>query len=334
MVLGGLFLLSSSLQATYKTPSIPLALSLPDSQVHTFYYHVQGQKTLPKVILLGGGPGFSSWNLEPIQSQISKMGYRVVLSDMLGIGENSHIRPKEILSSWIEQVDHIVAKERVDGESVILIGHSWGGLMAMLYARTHNQKVSKLILLNPVDPEKAAMQNLTEEIQNRNAQFTTSDWDSDEAWTNEVDNSTQNLEHITLRQIQQVLPTYFMDYELGTKYAQQFTVNDFNIELNIQAWKEYDQNPIQFDEIRRFQQPVSFIECNQDYLMPYNLNAMQKHMEFSEVSLIDQCGHFPWIEKPKVFYSELEQQLKTVPGSESDSAFVQNTNLDGELSTN
>ena len=309
MVLGGLFLLSFNLQATYKTPTIPLNTSVSDEQPQSFFYHAQGEKNLPKVILLGGGPGFSSWNLEPIQTQISQMGYRVLLTDMLGIGENSHINPKSILSSWIQQVDSIVANEITENESVILVGHSWGGLMAMLYARAHNDKVSKLILLNPVDPEKAAMQHLTEEIQSRNEQFTETDWSKDEAWSNEVDNSNLNIEHLTLRQIQQVLPTYFMDYDLGTKYAKQFTVRDFDIELNIQAWKEYDLNPIQFDEISRFQQPISFIDCNQDYLMPYNLNAMQKHMQFSEVSLIDQCGHFPWIEKPKIFYSELKKQL-------------------------
>ncbi|WEJ61852.1 alpha/beta fold hydrolase [Thiomicrorhabdus lithotrophica] len=335
MVLGALFSLSFNLQASYQTQAISLKIYVPDEQPQAFYYHAQGDGNLPKVILLGGGPGFSSWNLEPIQTQISKMGYRVLLTDMLGIGENSHINPKSILSSWIQQVDRIVANEKAENESVILVGHSWGGLMAMLYARAHNDKVSKLILLNPVDPEKAAMQHLTEEIQSRNEKFTETDWSKDEAWSNEVDNSNQNIEYLTLRQIQQVLPTYFMDYQLGTKYAKQFTVKDFDIELNIQAWKEYDLNPIKFDEINRFQLPISFIDCNQDYLMPYNLNAMQKHIEFSEVSLIDQCGHFPWIEKPKIFYSELKQQLMSgFSEPENNAVLVENEKSTSDLSVN
>jgi len=79
--------------------------------------------------------------------------------------------------------------------------------MAMLYARAHNDKVSKLILLNPVDPEKAARQHLTEEIQSRNEQFTETDWSKDEAWSNEVDNYNQNKEYLTFRQTQQVKTT-------------------------------------------------------------------------------------------------------------------------------
>lgn len=326
MVLGALFLLSLHLQANYQTPTISLKVpvSQEQPQPQPFYYHAQGDKSLPKVILLGGGPGFSSWNLEPIQTQIAQMGYRVLLTDMFGIGENSHIQTKSILPSWIEQVDRIVAHEAAENESVILAGHSWGGLMAMLYARAHNDKVAKLILLNPVDPEKSAMQHLTEEIQSRNEEFNEIDWDKDEAWSNEVDNSQLDIDYLTLRQIQQVLPTYFMDYELGTKYAKQFTVNDFDIELNIQAWKEYDLNPVRFDEINGFGQPISFIDCNQDYLMPYNLNAMQKHMKLSEVSLIDQCGHFPWIEKPKIFYSELKHHLISGVLSERSTVLVEN----------
>ncbi|HHS99242.1 MAG TPA: alpha/beta hydrolase [Thiomicrospira sp.] len=311
MLLAGFFLFGLNSQAAYQTPVISIDSSVSGNEAIPFLYHAQGDTDSPKVILLGGGPGFSSWNLEPIQQQIAKMGYRVLLTDMLGIGENHQIQPQNILHSWVEQINQILSNELKKDESAILVGHSWGALMAMLYAKAHNDKVSKLILLNPVDPHKASMQQLTEQINQRNNQFVEQDWNSEENWNNEVDNINQDIEHLTLRQIQQVLPTYFMDYDLGTQYAKQFTVRDFDIELNIKAWKEYDHKPLEYHEINGFSQPISFIDCHQDYLMPYNLNAMQKKMTFSNVTLIDQCGHFPWIEQPKDFYHALEKDLRS-----------------------
>jgi len=304
IVLGSFLFFVLNVQASFTTPSLSA-----NWQQQKFSYHVKGEINAPKVLLLGGGPGFSSWNLEPIQTKIAAMGYRVFLADMLGIGENRHLNPQPVLNAWVEQLDTLLTQQLNAGEKVILVGHSWGALMAMLYAQSHNNKVAKIILLNPVDPEKAAMQNLTDEIHLRNQENVNVDWDSDQAWSNEIGDQNQDLEHLTLRQIQQVLPTYFMDYNLGVKYAKQFTVKDFNIDLNIQAWKEYDQNPIKFKTINQFKQPVSFIDCNQDYLMPYNLNAMQNKMQFQQVDLIDQCGHFPWIEQSQTFYRLLKEHL-------------------------
>lgn len=284
----------------------PLKLQLSSS---SFSYHLQGDANAPKVFLLGGGPGFSSWNLEPIQTKIAEMGYRVYLTDMFGIGENRHIQPAPVIDTWVAQLDAVIDAQLADKEQIVLIGHSWGALMAMLYAREHSERVSKIILVNPVDPDKASMQNLTVEIHARNQENATEDWDSEAAWSNSSSDLAADIERITLRQIQQVLPTYFMDYDLGVKYASQFTTQDFNIDLNVQTWKEYDANSIQLSSLKKTPYQLSFIECNQDYLMPYNLNAMKPVVPFTELDLIDQCGHFPWIEQADKFYPILKKQI-------------------------
>lgn len=264
------------------------------------------------VFILGGGPGFSSWNLEPVQASIADLGHPTYLMDMLGIGENrsqkpvqqpihtSSQQPVRLLDSWIKQIAQLKTATSPD-RPVILVAHSWGALMAMLYTRQYPESVEKIILLNPVDPQKKAMAQLTDEIHERNNREIKAQWDNEQAWENVTEFNEADLETVTLRQIQQVLPTYFLDYEQGKRYANQFTIKDFNIDLNIQAWKEYDETPILFSEINKWQKPLHFLECKQDYLMPYNLNAMQPNINLTSVDLIDQCGHFPWIEQPNIF---------------------------------
>ncbi|MBN2866575.1 MAG: alpha/beta hydrolase [Thiotrichales bacterium] len=311
MVWLGLMVLVTNVQAAFSTPKI----LHPSGE---FYYHqILPNQTVPSktskddlaVFILGGGPGFSSWNLEPIQQKIADMGHTVYLMDMLGIGENQAKKTDPVLDAWITQISQLKQSESAD-KPVILVSHSWGALMAMLYTRANPDDVERIILLNPVDPQKKAMENLTAEIHERNTQETDAKWDDESAWEHTTEFNEADLQTVTLRQIQQVLPTYFLDYEQGQNYAAQFTIQDFNIDLNIQAWKEYDAKPVLFSEINAWKKPLHFIECKQDYLMPYNLNAMQPNIQLASVDVIDQCGHFPWIEQPKIFYSTLEQYLK------------------------
>lgn len=261
------------------------------------------------VLILGGGPGFSSWNLEPIQQQIASWGYTVVLMDMAGIGENKHIASNKPVSTWIAQIKALKKHLNLQ-QPMMLVGHSWGALMAKLYLRDHPEDVDKVVLLNPVDPEKKAMQNLTAEIDLRNRAEQQFEWDNEQAWEQKTQVQANEVERITLRQIQQVLPTYFFNYEMGQKYAQQFTIADFNIDLNILAWKEYDANPVQYEQIKNKGTDFYFLECKQDYLMPYNLQAISAGLDLKKSVLLDGCGHFPWIEKPQDFYNHLKQFFK------------------------
>jgi pimeloyl-ACP methyl ester carboxylesterase len=302
--LTGLIFVTLASEAGYNSPNSKLLFGEQQLNVHLLG-PVQGAKST--LIVLGGGPSFSSWNLEPIQQRFAQQGYRVGLMDMAGIGENSHLPTDSLLEIWIQQIK--LVKDNIQPKTPItLVGHSWGGLMALLYLREYPDDVSKVILLNPVDPDKKAMQNLTAEIDLRNRQEAPVSWDDESLWEQKTDISDDEVERITLRQIQQVLPTYFLDYEQGKRYAEQFSTNDFDIDLNVQAWKEYDANPIKYQEVEG-KAEFYFLECEQDYLMPYNKLAFEQGLQFNRIEVIDGCGHFPWVEQEAVFYKLMEDFL-------------------------
>lgn len=278
-----------------------------------YRYHLLGANSEPLVVLLGGGPGFSSWNLEPVQQHIQRMGFQVLLMDMVGVGENKQNKlvtnSTNYIDLWIEQIHKVQQIVEKPTSNLILVGHSWGALMTMLYAREYPHQVSKMILLNPVDPEKKSLLHLTTEIDQRNRQQQLEIWDDELNWQQKTAVSKDEFDSITLKQIQQVLPTYFLDYELGRAYSQQFTVADFEIDVNVQAWKNYDENPVTYQQLADIDKPLYFLECQQDYLMPYNLDAFTDSIQLTQVELLDQCGHFPWVETPKSFYRVLSAFL-------------------------
>lgn len=308
-----LFILSSVFSsvtlANFTTPA--KILNIQEAELNYHQILPAGKNSMrDPIILLGGGPGFSSWNLEPIQKTLSQMGFSVYLMDMRGIGENANLpQGDNPVQTWIGDIRAL--QQTSQHPKVILAGHSWGALMAMLYAREYPDAVSQMVLLNPVDPEKNAMKDLTENIHARNQQELEQNWDDDAAWNNtiaEIDGHEQ-AQKITEMQITQVLPTYFYDYDQGIKYAKQFSHQDFDIDLNINAWKTYDANPVRYETIRQWQFPIDFIDCKQDTLMPQNLDSLKAGKVLRKIEIIDQCSHFPWVEQSEEFKKSLLKVL-------------------------
>ena len=61
--------------------------------------HCRGQG--PPVYLIGGGPAFTTWNLQPIQDRLGK-GYRVCRWDMRGVGDNARLPVKAEVSALVQ----------------------------------------------------------------------------------------------------------------------------------------------------------------------------------------------------------------------------------------
>lgn len=305
-------LVVATAQADYSTAA--RTLSLDGEPIR---YHLMGAPEAPVAILLGGGPGFSSWNLEPVQRRLADIGYRVVLMDMLGVGENERITLEAPLPAWERQIEKVRAEVAGD-ERVRLIGHSWGALMALVYTRSHPDAVDRIVMLNPVDPERRALRDLTVEIDNRReAAIGKEDWPSESDWDNRIGMARDMGAHAR-RQIDAALPAYFLDYRQGQQYARQFSERDFDPDLNVRGWGAYRANPVGYATIRGWGVPIDFIGCRQDLLMPENLEALQANLSLARVEVLPGCVHFPWEEVPQAFGEALARVMQPAPGEGAD----------------
>lgn len=293
---------STAQAADYSTPVRTVSL---DGEA--IRYHLMGTPEAPAAILLSGGPGFSSWNLEPVQRRLAELGYRVVLMDMLGVGENERATVEAPLSAWERQIER-VHSEIAGDERVLLVGHSWGALMALLYTREHPGAVRRIVMLNPVDPERRGLRDLTVEIDNRRAAAIGADWPSESDWDNRIEPSGDMVEHAR-HQIERALPAYFLDYRQGQAYARQFDERDFDPDLNVRGWIAYRDDPVDYATIRDWQVPIGFLGCRQDLLMPGNLEALRTNLSLAGVEVLDGCVHFPWEEVPAQFGAALARLM-------------------------
>jgi proline iminopeptidase len=100
------------------------------------------------MIVLHGGPDFDSAYLLPDLDRLAD-AFRLIYYDQRGRGKSGDgVRPEEVsLISDVNDVDEV--RRHFQLESAALLGHSWGAVLALEYARRYPTRVSHLILMNP-----------------------------------------------------------------------------------------------------------------------------------------------------------------------------------------
>src|SRR5215471_12001003 len=100
------------------------------------------------IMVLHGGPDFDHSYLLPELDRLSD-SYRLIYYDQRGRGRSAEgVRPEDVtLASDIADMEKV--REHFKLGSVVLLGHSWGTVLALEYATRHPERVSRIILLNP-----------------------------------------------------------------------------------------------------------------------------------------------------------------------------------------
>jgi len=101
-------------------------------------------REVPTVVLLHGGPGFDHSNFKPEFSRLTEIA-QVVYLDHRGNGRSDRgDRSKWNLPQWGDDVRSFC--EALEIEHPVVMGNSFGGMVAMAYATRHPEHPAKLVL--------------------------------------------------------------------------------------------------------------------------------------------------------------------------------------------
>jgi pimeloyl-ACP methyl ester carboxylesterase len=119
------------------------------------YTHIDGDSASnnPPIVYLHGGPGgYIHSTIVTQMRAIAKEGFDVYLYDQIGSGLSDRLsRPKDYsFDRHLEDLNEII-NTQIRNDKVILIGHSYGGILATHFAANHPDKIAKLILSSPGD---------------------------------------------------------------------------------------------------------------------------------------------------------------------------------------
>jgi len=126
-------------------PSLP-SIFVNGTQLHSETF---GLSSDPMIVVIHGGPG-SDYRGMLKCSTFAADGYYAVFYDQRGSGL-SRRHPKEDFTDgiFVDDLDAVISYYRQPGQKVILMGLSWGAMLATSYVNTYPDTVDGLVLMEP-----------------------------------------------------------------------------------------------------------------------------------------------------------------------------------------
>jgi proline iminopeptidase len=103
-----------------------------------------------KLLLLNGGPGATHEYFECFENFLPAEGIEIIYYDQLGCGNSDN--PNDValwdLARYVEEVEQVRKALNLDATNFYMLGHSWGGILAMEYALKYQNNMKGLIISN------------------------------------------------------------------------------------------------------------------------------------------------------------------------------------------
>jgi len=109
-----------------------------------------GNNPKVKVLLLNGGPGLTHEYFECFENFLPAEGIEFIYYDQLGCGNSDNPKDTTLwdLTRFVEEVEQVRAALNLNKDNFYLLGHSWGGILAMQYALKYQNNLKCLIISN------------------------------------------------------------------------------------------------------------------------------------------------------------------------------------------
>jgi proline iminopeptidase len=109
-----------------------------------------GDNARIKLLLLHGGPGGTHEYFEAFNDYFPAAGIEYYFYDQLGSAYSDQPDEPELweIPRFVDEVEQVRKALGLDHDNFFLLGHSWGGILALEYALAHQQHLKGLIISN------------------------------------------------------------------------------------------------------------------------------------------------------------------------------------------
>lgn len=255
------------------------------------------------VFCLNGGPGLPCDYLREAHSCLIDKGYRVVAFDQLGTGASD--RPTDAslwtIGRYVEETETV--RKALGLGRVHMLGHSWGGWLAIDYALTYPENLQTLILEDTV----ADMPHLISELERLRAALgpeTVAMMQKHEAQG--TYNHPEYQAAVTILNYRHVcrLPEWpapvrrsLDDWNMGP-YETMQGPNEFLYIGNLKDWNRIPDLP-------SVTTPVLITTGEHDELTPACALRMKLALPNAELKVFANASHMPFYENPHDYYPAL-----------------------------
>ncbi len=153
------------------TSTLTFASSKSNQKIDGLYVKEFGVSTNQALIFLHGGPGYNSFSFEASTAELlAQKGFYVIVYDQRGSGRSDSVGLKNYtFENAISDLKTIYEYYKV--KKAILLGHSFGGTLAMKYAEKNPEEVKSVILANAPIDQPGIVKSILDNCELRYKQF-------------------------------------------------------------------------------------------------------------------------------------------------------------------
>ena len=250
------------------------------------------------IVMLHGGPGASHDYLRPQMDRLAAAGRRWVYYDQRGGG-------RSMLSEGVQPgtVDeHVADLERLrvhlGVERLSILGYSWGGLLGMLFALGHRDRVGRMALMSPAPSHAGARAAMLENLRLADKR-------------REVAELKESLgiaelslrDPVAARQARFAIAVngYFVEPRRGLE------LTPFRVQQRSEqaVWKSLGEFDLR-ERLPSLRGIPSLVVHGREDPIPFASAVETASLIGAKLVALDRCGHVPYIEAPKPLFAALD----------------------------
>jgi proline iminopeptidase len=258
------------------------------------------------ILIINGGPGMNCEGFGYVAQEIAKMNFQTILYDQRGTGKSSVEKANSetiTMDLMVEDIENL--RNHLKIKKWIILGHSFGGIMASYYATKHPETIDKLIFSS----SGGVNMNFTSYVQERmNNNLTKTERDSLSKYQNKLNSGDNSLNTLKLR-AKYLANAYVFDKSKASTIAERLTQTKF--EINSLVFENLRK--IKFNctnEFSNFKQPVLVLQGKNDIITTQTAQETANAFPNSKLVLMENCGHYGWLDANELYFKTIKTFLE------------------------
>jgi proline iminopeptidase len=126
-----------------------IAVTTPKGEFRVWTKRV-GNNPIARLLLLHGGPAATHEYFEACDSYLPAAGIEYYYYDQLGSAYSDQPDDPDLweLDRFVDEVEQVRSALHLDRDNFYLLGHSWGGILAIEYALKYQKRLKGLVISN------------------------------------------------------------------------------------------------------------------------------------------------------------------------------------------
>jgi len=259
------------------------------------------------VLIINGGPGMNSEGFGSLAKKIGETN-RAIIYDQRGTGQSTiPVIDSTTITMDLMVMDIETIRKHLGIKQWVVLGHSFGGMLASYYTSKFPERVRGLILSSSGGIDMELFSGF-----NPSSKLSQADRDSLNYWTRKV--AEGDTSHYAKYQKGKYLaPLYLYDQSFVPDIAERLT----QVNLTVNGLVFHNLQKIKFNSapsLEHFQKPVLILQGEEDIVPVEISEKAHRVLKNSSLVIIEDCGHYGWLEQPGKYFKYIDDFLKGITG--------------------